>query len=149
MVADNQFSTLGVVLIAVLARVGRIIGLPAIESNVVAASAGGKILLASSFRETGEVRGETVLREYGEDMGKVVERRTIVEELKVINTFKEESSKKSSKRLLANQPKSSEMVNVDRASTRPEKPTKGETEARPKKRRKKGNAIDDLFGNLV
>jgi ribonuclease MRP protein subunit RMP1 len=156
LVADTQFSTLGVVLLAVLARVGRIVGLPNTGAEVPAANAGSKTLLASSVRETGPKTGEIVVREYAEDMGSVVERRAEGSESRVTDTLKAEGSSKESRAGDAgDQPHSNESSKVEEESiSLDKKPRQNEikridSQTKAKKRRKKGNAIDHLFGDLV
>ncbi len=150
--ADNQFSTLGVVLVAVLARVGRVVGLPEPGLKVRAMDTDVKALLASSIRETRQEAEEIVLREYVEDTGKVVERRTDMEVLEVTDAPEERGT---SKEFTTTRNDDGELGgNEDNDTVVKEKASGQETESvksqtRPTKRRKKGNVIDDLFGDLV
>jgi ribonuclease MRP protein subunit RMP1 len=147
LVADTQFSTLGVVLFAVLARVGRIVGLPRCQPMVPAANVGSKTLLTSSVRETGPETGEVVTGEYVEDMGSVVERGAEGSEPKVIDTLEAED--------VANQPDSNESGENEQGCISVERePGQNEikridSQMKAKRKRKKGNAIDDLFGDLI
>lgn len=159
LVADSQFSTLGVVLIAVLARVGRLVGLPEPESEpeVLAMNVDVKMLLTSSVRETGREAGEIVVREYVEDMGEVVERRVEREESRVTTNLMRSSASKESAAAedVADQPDNSgidelrhkpNVVNKRAAQTEKES---NKSQSRSKKRCKKGNTIDDIFDDLI
>jgi ribonuclease MRP protein subunit RMP1 len=151
LVADSQFSTLGVVLIAMLARVGRIVGLPEVEADPAGADANVKTLLVSSFRATGQQSGEAVLREYMEDVGKVVERSPSTKASPSEAIIQPGGA---SKRLAKASANSTEGGAVDANGQNATKTTVQEaapltSDTRPKKKRKKGNAIDDLFSNLI
>jgi ribonuclease MRP protein subunit RMP1 len=156
LVADSQFSILGVVLVALLARAGRIVGLPEPKSGGLARDADVQMLPASSIREPGDDAGEIVLREYVKEIGRVVGRRNDKDLSKFLDQRKrgntgnktvaedeadffgnrnctgEEEKMVVAKEMLAQQG----IVTTKSAS-------------RPKKRRKKGNAIDELFGDLI
>jgi hypothetical protein len=123
---------------------------------VPAANVGSTRLLASSVRETGPKTGEVVTREYVEDMGSVVERGAEGSELRVIDTLKAEgASKESLPDDVANQPDSNESGEIEQGGISVErKPGQNEIkriDSQPKaeRRRKKGNVIDDLFGDLI
>ena len=155
--ADSQFSTLGVVLTAVLARVGKIIGLPKSEQQALGMEIKLKSLLASSVRQTGQDAGEIVLREYVEDMGNLVERRNNGEETRATDGFRQTSKevKEPVSNSKADRSHNSELgkgvqkVNMVKESTAEQEVQSVKSQAKPRKKRKKGNAIDDLFGNLV
>ncbi len=156
LIADSQFSTLGVVLIAVLARVGRIVGLPEPEPKPLAIEADAQTLLASSVRQTGHDTGEIVLREYVEDKGKILERGTDREELNAYDKLKRgNASRYPGPEAGAEEPDRSEFgerglkLTVVKESTAQQETETIKSQSRPKKRRKKGNAIDDLFGDLM
>ncbi len=158
MVADTQFSTLGVVLTAILARVGGILGLPSkgkqqglgIDINL-------KSLLSSSVPSTGQDAGEIVLRQYVEDVGKVVGRRNDEEELSPTDGLGQtvQEVKEPVTDTKADQASDSEvgrdvqMVNMLKRTTAEQEVDSVKSQVRPSKRRKKGNAIDDLFSGLV
>jgi ribonuclease MRP protein subunit RMP1 len=156
LVADTQFSALGVVLFAVLARVGRIVGLPQCQPMVPGANVGSKTLITSSVRETGPETGEVMMGEHVEDMGSVVERGAERSESRVIDTLEaEDASKKSMPEDVANQPDSNESGEIEQGRISVERePGQNEikridSQTKAKRKRKKGNAIDDLFGDLV
>ena len=161
LVADMSFSTLGVVLLAILARVGRLVGLPGPAGPDLNPGQKPKTVLATSLRETGDDRGEVVQRMYdSEDIGEVVSREM---------TGKKRIKKIENKGESAGPGKvvDREMEEIgDSAMSQPERigeaektrshgsgnealetaPTTGVE--RKKKRRKKANAIDDLFAGL-
>lgn len=155
--ADTQFSTLGVVLTAVLARVGKILGLSRTEQQALGMEIKLKLLLASSVRPTEQDAGEIVLREYVEDMGNLVERRTIGEESSATDGFRQTGNEM--KELIPNskadQPHDSDVggglpkVNMVQGTTAEQEVQSVKSQARPRKKCKKSNAIDDLFGDLV
>ncbi|KAF7511363.1 hypothetical protein GJ744_004928 [Endocarpon pusillum] len=157
LVADTQFSTLGVVLTAVLARVGKILGLPKTEQQALGMEIKLKSLLAASVRQTGQDAGEIVLREYVEDMGNLVERRKIGEESRATDGFTQTG--KEVKELILNnkadRPRDSEVgkgvpkVNMVQGTTVGQGVQSVKSQARPRKKCKKGNTIDDLFSDLV
>lgn len=154
MVADTQFAALGVVLIAVLARVGRIVGLPEpkLEPQLsLDRTAGARPLLTSAFGEAGEI----VPRPNGEDIGKVVQRNTDKEEEIVTNAIMRDRWREESRTMdravqgdadLASKRQPEVMKGKGRAAEQEGRET--HPQVRQKKRRKKGNAIDDLFDDL-
>jgi ribonuclease MRP protein subunit RMP1 len=160
LVADNQFSSLGVVLIAVLARVGRVIGLsePKADSRPsLATDMDAKTSLASSLRDMGPEAGEMALREYVEDTGEMVQRDTGSEGSRPIrDTDKSEighdllkaKDHVSERDATSVHGDDQNFVKVGEKSTQQEKQTPS-LQSRPRKRRKKANAIDELFGDLV
>jgi ribonuclease MRP protein subunit RMP1 len=155
-VADNQFAALGVVLIAVLARVGRIVGLPEATWKDTEANAEGKPLLASSVRGTARKSPEAMVRDDMEDMGNVIEREAVGGEPKRIDGFRVEfSGKKSSFEDVLDTPGIGAVHDGDakvgqiRGRNAQQEIQKSTSQSRPRKKRRKGNAIDDLFDNLI
>jgi len=114
-VADPQFCALGLVLVGVLARVARVVGLPSGEEGV------GKVVKKITMEEKGGVElGEVVRR--GDVGGGRVEELLMVKKEGVDGAGRGVDSKSVSSADPVHQP--------------------------TKKKRKKTNAIDDLFGDL-
>lgn len=100
LVSDTQFSTLGVVLLAIVAQVGRLVGLPepSAPSPVPTIPEHQKPakVLAASLRQNGDDRGEIVQRTYDSqdlDVGEVITRESICNR----TSAKREDEKKYSK----------------------------------------------------
>lgn len=143
-------------LIAVLARFGRMVGLPEDRRHVLGGNSDGKTLLTSSIRETGPEAGEIVQREYVEDLGKAVERRSDGDEWRVTDTFEERTAGKVSiAKQETDQPNDGDIGGIGpKGTVAKERASQQEIESRKsqprqEKRRKKCNVIDDLFGDLV
>ena len=148
LVADSQFSTLGVVLLAILARVGRLVGLPEpLAAPVLKPGQIAKVVLATSLKETGDDRGELVPRVYGsEDVGEVISRE-VAEKMskgedrdlgKVVDGQLDDVGDAAVSHESRKEARRHEVAEADLAIGM----------ERKKKRRKKGNAIDDLFAGL-
>ncbi len=140
-----------------LARVGRILGLPKATQQVIGVDIKLKSLLASSVRQTGQDAGEIVLREYVEDMGKVVERTSDGKELSATDRLRQTGKevKESITYTKADQASDGELsravqkVNMVKGTTPAQEVESVKSQVRSSKKRKKGNAIDDLFSDLV
>ena len=158
LVAQRQFAVLGVVLLAIVARVGRVVGLPQVAVDHPARPGlvqKAETVLASSLRQTGMDMGEVVGRIYdsGEtdivgDGGKVVDRVGVTSKIILRNEVdigqgekKDGQEPKMAVTTTNNSKDSIEMV----SSPTPE----GDIMQRKKTRWKKSNAIDDLFGQLI
>lgn len=157
LVADSQFSTLGVTLISVLARVRRIIGQRDSTTRGLDMDGGVKRQWPPDVRDTRQVEGEAMLKErVEEDIGRVVERRIESEKPRIADAAKGGSMAMQLKAAdVADQSKRSAVDgNKQEATAVQEKVEQLEVgrdrvQGRPKKRRKKSNAIDDLFGDLL
>ena len=156
MVADNQFCALGVVLIAVLARVGKIMGLPVTIPEPPEANAEVESLLVSDSDEIRRRTKKMMGSEDGEDVGKIVERSANRGELMPTDSLREES--------LSNKPSAEEIVDKpdlggrgqgvqelsgSRRKNARKSFEKSYLQSRTKKKLKKGNVIDELFSDIV
>jgi ribonuclease MRP protein subunit RMP1 len=137
-VADNQYSALGLTLLGSLARVRSVMGMLVEDGEEGVTEA--------------EVEGETLSKkvEIGDDFGEVVDREEILGTLgkpdadekvevepKQSGEQEGESSEEKPKPTVA---KPDERKQIQERAT-PSKP--------PKKKRKKGDAFDDLFSSLI
>lgn len=154
-VADTQFATLGVALITILARVARVVGPPDAPSKATDPTAIVKSQLASVVHKTSQWDPETMIRDESEDMGKVVKRKAIGRVSRLVDaSHVEVPSKKISVEVLQDKPNISAACDHDakvdekKKNKSEQKVQKAESQNRAKKR-KKGNAIDDLFDNLI
>ncbi len=151
LVADTQFSTLGVVLLAILARVGRLVGLP---EPPPAPELKPKTILATSLKQTGDDRGEVVQRTYkSEEVGEVVSRAMAEKKRENVDVGKivDREAKDVGDAAIS---RSERISDADERKWHRSGKEAAETvgtagvETKKKKRRKKGNAIDDLFAGL-
>ena len=156
MVADDAFSTLGVVLLSILARIGKLVGFP---EPVPEFKAGPKprTFLAASLRQTGDDRGQVVERPFeSEDVGELVRRG---DRIKLMAGRDRDRSEVFVAREVVRGAEVSEESPLDREVSRDDEAGKDEmlattatistgTIQHKKKRLKKGNAIDDLFEGL-
>jgi len=169
LVADRQFSTLGVVLIAVLARIGKIVGLPESERHLLDVNSDGEKLLASSTRETGQDTGEIIQREYVEDVGKIIEmeidgaERGIAGRREKRSPSKRRIAKEADRPIdldsggleenetVAQEGDTLEVHSIQPVTMPKSQGKKHENDSNHKKHKKhkKRNVIDDLFGHLV
>jgi ribonuclease MRP protein subunit RMP1 len=145
-VQDSQFAALGVVLMGVLASVGKEIGLPRVEVEKIT---------GVSLRQTGVDKGEVVGREYGspkprrEDAEEVVERSMIVAKEKKKEDMMENEVRTvkfaKGKHDVGEDTNASATVDMDTAASFTS------TAKRKYTRKKKGkkNAIDQLFASLI
>lgn len=135
-VADGRFSVLGLVLMAVLAQICRIVGLTAELEDL------GQIEVEKVLEDFG--REQRALQDsvgdpsQGEDVGEVIRR---------------EEEEDDDDDMLAQMPASAEPKVKPAIPPTPEAASKATTkrpsetsEKRSKKKRRKGNAIDDIFG---
>ena len=133
-----------------LARVGRIVGLPIPQGQSLDMMTDPKSSLACSVRETGLSTGDIVLKEYVEDLGDVLDRQIDSETLRPTGALKEPIAQEE-----AVQPDTIDLRTKDQKVTVLKDRAKHQDSERiksrgmPKKRRKTGNVIDDLFGDLV
>lgn len=125
-IADNQYSALGLMLLGTLASLQRILALFN-QNSVGEETIALKTKVAKSVsgvendRADGEDVGESVSREVDEDVGERIERTRRVDE-----------------------------GGVKRAWSKAEKIEEREKDVKPaKKKKKKGDAIDDLFSGLL
>ena len=177
LVADRQFSTLGVALLALLARVGKIVGLPQsavpVPAEELKPGQQPHIVSGTGLTQTGVDRGEVVERVFGnreaEQSHQAVSREEGVAFMMGAMKGREASEDVSEGKSLDEKLVSS----ADKGATKPLRADSGIgdfgkgkyltgeavahgglvektlTEAeRKRKRRKKGNAIDDLFAGL-
>ena len=128
LVADNQYAALGLMLVGCLARVGRVVG-----------GLRGEVKVSERV-EGGSLEGEGK----DQDLGEVVSREEAASEeaTKVQNTEEGEDnvalkrSKPEKRSVMADETKNS--AGEDSTATKC-----------PKKKRKKGDAFDDLFSGLI
>jgi hypothetical protein len=142
----------------VLARTGRIVGLPESKRHLLGINSDGKTRPASSIRETGQDTGEIVQREDVENMGKIVEMDVDGDKR---GTSGEREDRSPSKRCTAKEADRS--IDLDSVCLEQNERVAEEKEPqqevrsiqpviKPKgkgKKNKKRNVIDDLFGHLV
>jgi ribonuclease MRP protein subunit RMP1 len=176
LIADRQFSTLGVVLLAILARVGKVVGLPEPAPPTVSDVRPGQhtnTILATSLTQAGVDTGEVVERVFDgrelEDSGLVVSREGRMALMATMIKDGEAGKQSGKGNFLDTEPIRGEDEGVTEslmASADDGEPGKGAqstSEAlahggladkppavaeRKRKRRKKGNAIDELFAGL-
>lgn len=145
-VADTQFSALGVVLIAALARIGKICGLPKAKATTVDSHHSVSAGTGSEPIENHVGGGTAGSRGLSEDMGKVVQRNAVREDQRSHSS--EEVGRVSAPlnmmHALEHQCKAPKVQ-----KTTMKEREESSSSARPVKRRKKTNAIDDLFGGLL
>lgn len=154
LVTDSQFSALGVTLISVLARVAKIIGLPSPRFKDLGMKVGMETLVSPGAQETGEETGNILPRGNGGDLGKVLRRRIDSVALRGADILKGENPSKHSVAADAANKRDIGVVRgneqvtivIDKGLQQEKGRTK--SQAIPKKTHKKGNAIDDLFGDL-
>jgi hypothetical protein len=143
-VQDSQFAALGVVLMGVLASIGKEVGLPRVEVEKIR---------GVSLRQTGVDRGEVVRREYSsprptrEDAEEVVERSMIVAREKEDRMENEVWRMKSAegKQDVGEDANASATVDMDTAAS--SKSTAKRKDIRKKKGKK--SVIDELFASLI
>jgi hypothetical protein len=149
----------------VLARVGKIVGLPEPKQPLLGVNSDGKTLLTPSIQEPGQDIGEVVQRGDVEDMGKIVEGGVGREECGITGGPEESRASKMSIAIEADCTIDLDSGAVRQRGTVAQKTPTLETSAQqevekvkstttPKKQDKKRkkhkrNVIDDLFGHLV
>jgi ribonuclease MRP protein subunit RMP1 len=166
LVADSQFSTLGVVLLAILARVGKLVGLPTAPTRTapeLKPEPRPNAVLATGLMHTGVDRGEVVERACNsggsEDRGLAASREESnasvtrmmtggqqVEDAGDANSINGGMVTRSREDIGELGVRDTSISEAVALGTLPGHPT-GVAERR-KKRRKKGNAIDELFAGL-
>ena len=157
LVADNQYSALGLVLLGCLARVKSVIRQFVEEEKIEGTDSEAEV--------EGDVVMEpmTIENERQDDLGEVVDRREILgnlegplyddevsgEEQEMLEEqIAPETTEETPRVTISKQGKNKRMgppVNRDESLTR-ETPTPSKP---PKKKRKKGDAFDDLFSSLI
>lgn len=124
LIADNQFAALGLMLMGTLARISKIV-IP-LQKKVEA-------VIATTVKEkdstAGDI-GEIVMRPIREKLPLQLDTK-VHQQLEMEQGKSEKRSKKTAK-------SSSTLPSTDDMPLKP-----------PKKKRKKGNAIDDLFSNIL
>jgi hypothetical protein len=146
----------------VLARTGRIVGLPESKRHLLGINSDGKTRPASSIRETGQDTGEIVQREDVEDMGKIIEMDVDGDKGGTSGRREDRSpskrwiSKEADRSIdldsigleknerVAQESGTQQEVQSIQPVTKPVTKPKGKG-----KKNKKRNVIDDLFGHLV
>jgi hypothetical protein len=174
-VADSQFSTLGVVLLAILARVGKLVGLPTPPLHAASEpkpEPRPNTMLATGLMQTGVDRGEVVERSRDrgglEDHGLAVSREESnvsktrmmacgqrVEGADKANSLDEETVTAACEDIAGSLLDAGDAELGARDKPANEAVARGSLVGQPiavaerrKKRRKKGNAIDELFAGL-
>lgn len=152
LIADKQFSTLGVVLLAVLGRVARIVGVGEgegedAERDVDSAARDARLAEGGNSGVVGEDLGEVVGR------GTITTTATAQEEGGDVHPMVEGDSAKLDLGLgiggsTALAEKRVSDVATSRESDEMDAAANKDPPPRPKKKRKKGNAIDELFSEL-
>lgn len=131
------------VLLAALARVGKLVGLPAPDAPRPEEKR--KTVLATSLTQTGDDKGEVVQSLYvNEDVGEVVTRETRTQQ--VVPGKREDDVQATVEHSKEKRNPTNHRSGKDGASITKHEPHT--TAERPKKRRKKANAIDELFAGL-
>jgi ribonuclease MRP protein subunit RMP1 len=153
LVADNQYSALGLMLLGALARVKSILGRLMVEQGIHV----GLLETAETIEDEGQpAQEEVAIADAGcDDFGELVDREEIIGDIEghrenlneegdgevaeeVINQAATEKKARLKKRI---GPSTDMDEGLAKGESRPSKP--------PKKKRKKGDAFDDLFDILI
>jgi ribonuclease MRP protein subunit RMP1 len=154
LVADNQYSALGLVLLGCLARVKSVIGMLVEDEGM------------DGVTETGVGEEESVMREVEvkDDFGEVVSRKEILGDIdeSLIEVNEEGDDAKEQSGGQVEQETTDESQHITMARSRKKKGPSPLTDRDkrpgneistpskpPKKKRKKGDAFDDLFSSLI